>query len=231
MSPRALKPLQPSATPPELIRTAFPTSGAGIQLRRGPHVGRLLQPYCGWFWADGRPGDQQVVRSYVLFSDDHGRTWQRGEPVGQDMDETTIVELSDGRVLLNSRDHARGGRRDLARGVHEQSGAVDLERVRDQQLSVEPRRVRPGGGDCRDGGVEGVAGEIEPDADVLPAAGVADEALGFEAGQQAQRLGVALEAAAVRGEVVERLFAVVAEGRVAHVVGEAGRLDEVGVAA
>lgn len=81
------------------------------------------------------------------------------------------------------------------------------------------------------GGVEGGAGEIEPDADVLPAAGVADEALGFEAGQQAQRLGVALEAAAVRGEVVEGLFAVVAEGRVAHVVGEAGRLDEVGVAA
>ncbi|MGO2559600.1 exo-alpha-sialidase [Brachybacterium sp.] len=31
-----------------------------------------------------------------------------------DMDETTIVELSDGRVLLNSRDHARGGHRRIA---------------------------------------------------------------------------------------------------------------------
>ena len=50
----------------------------------------------------------------MLFSDDHGETWQRGEPVGEDMDETTIVELSDGRVLLNSRDHARGGHRRIA---------------------------------------------------------------------------------------------------------------------
>ena len=102
------------AAPPGSMRTAFPTSGAGIQLRRGPHAGRLLQPYCGWFWADGRPGGPEVVRSFVLFSDDHGATWQRGEPVGQDMDETTIVELSDGRVLLNSRDHARGGHRRVA---------------------------------------------------------------------------------------------------------------------
>src|SRR5699024_7294150 len=29
------------AAPPELVRTAFPTSGAGIQLRRGEHAGRL----------------------------------------------------------------------------------------------------------------------------------------------------------------------------------------------
>ena len=112
------------AAPPELIRTAFPTSGAGIVLRRGPHAGRLLQPYCGWFYADGRDGDApgtgerpaggEVVRSYVLFSDDHGESWQRGAPVGEDMDETTIAELSDGRVLLNSRDHARGGHRRIA---------------------------------------------------------------------------------------------------------------------
>ncbi|ATG55554.1 hypothetical protein CFK41_12810 [Brachybacterium ginsengisoli] len=98
------------AAPPEQIRTAFPTSGAGIVLRRGPHAGRMLQPYCGWFTAP----DGEVVRSFVLFSDDHGETWRRGAPVGEDMDETTVVELSDGRVLLNSRDHARGGHRRIA---------------------------------------------------------------------------------------------------------------------
>lgn len=110
------------AAPAERIRTAFPTSGAGIVLRRGPHAGRLLQPYCGWFRgsaaegpaAGAGPADGEEVRSYVLFSDDHGETWRRGEPVGQDMDETTVVELSDGRVLLNSRDHARGGHRRIA---------------------------------------------------------------------------------------------------------------------
>ena len=102
------------ASPPELLRTAFPTSGTGLQLRHGPHAGRLVQPYAGWFWTDGVPSDDQVVRSYCLVSDDHGATWQRGDPVGEDMDETTVVELSDGRVLLNSRDHARGGHRRIA---------------------------------------------------------------------------------------------------------------------
>ncbi|PMC75582.1 exo-alpha-sialidase [Brachybacterium sp. UMB0905] len=102
------------ANPPELLRTAFPTSGSSIVLRHGPHAGRWLQPYAGWFWKDGQVGDEQVVRSYVLFSDDQGETWQRGEPVGEDMDETTIVELSDGAVLLNSRDHHRRGYRRLA---------------------------------------------------------------------------------------------------------------------
>src|SRR5699024_10796394 len=93
------------AASPELVRTAFPTSGAGIQLRRGEHAGRQLQPYCGSFWADGRPGEQQVGRAYVLCTDVHGRTWQRGDSVGRDRDETTSAELSDGRVLLNSRAH------------------------------------------------------------------------------------------------------------------------------
>src|SRR5699024_577687 len=105
------------AAPAELICTAFPTSGAGIVLRRGPHPGGLLQPYCGWgrdAAAAAGPADGEVVRSYVLFSHDHGETWHRGAPVGEDMDETTIVELSDGRVLLNSRDHARGEHRRIA---------------------------------------------------------------------------------------------------------------------
>ena len=81
------------------------------------------------------------------------------------------------------------------------------------------------------GGVQGGAGEVEADADQLAGPASRHEALGLEPGQQAQRLGVALEAAAVLGELVERLFAVVPEGRVAQVVGEAGGLDEVGVAA
>ncbi|MGP5055757.1 sialidase family protein [Brachybacterium paraconglomeratum] len=102
------------AAPPELIRTAFPTSGTGIRLRQGPRAGRLVQPYAGWFLAGKGSADGEVVRSYVLYSDDHGESWHRGEPVGEDMDETTIVELSDGRILLNSRDHARGGHRRIA---------------------------------------------------------------------------------------------------------------------
>ena len=47
--------------------------------------------------------------------------------------------------------------------------------------------------------------------------------------EQAQGLGVALEAAVPRQQVVERALARMAEGRVAEIVGKADRLDQVGV--
>ena len=75
------------------------------------------------------------------------------------------------------------------------------------------------------GGVQGGAGEVEADG------AFGGEAFGLDAGEEPQRLGVSFEAAAVVGELVQCLFAVVAEGRVAEVVGEAGGLDEVRVAA
>jgi sialidase-1 len=109
---------------PEPTHGAFATSGAGIRLRGGPHRGRLLQPYCAWHPLEGTAGvassgdsgaastrAAETVRSFVLLSDDHGATWRRGEPTGSDMDETTIVELSDSRILLSSRDHSKGGHR------------------------------------------------------------------------------------------------------------------------
>ncbi|MFK3732262.1 exo-alpha-sialidase [Streptomyces sp. NPDC088090] len=70
----------------------FASSGTGIQLS----TGRLVQQYAfrktdGSIWA---------VSAY---SDDHGTTWKRGNPVGPLMDENKTVELSDGRVMLNSR--------------------------------------------------------------------------------------------------------------------------------
>ena len=75
-------------------------------------------------------------------------------------------------------------------------------------------------------GVERRPGQVQPDRAAVGVGG-----LGLEPGQDAQRLGVALEAAAARAELVERHLAVVAERRVPHVVGERGGLGEVGVAA
>ena len=57
------------------------------------------------------------------------------------------------------------------------------------------------------------------------------EGLGLQPGEQAQRLGVALEAAAVLAELGQHPLAVVAEGRVAEVVRERRGLRDVGVAA
>ena len=54
---------------------------------------------------------------------------------------------------------------------------------------------------------------------------------GLKAGQDPEILGVALEAAVLGGDLVERPLAVVPVGRVADVVGQPGQLDQVEVAA
>src|SRR5690606_2064753 len=59
---------------------------------------------------------------------------------------------------------------------------------------------------------------------------VVGEHLGLETGQQAQGLRVALEPADVARDLGQRRLAVVAERRVAEVVREARRVDDVGVA-
>lgn len=88
-------------------RSRFAASGQGIQLKYGPHAGRLIQQ----FTIINGSGAFQAVSVY---SDDHGQTWHAGEPVGVGMDENKTVELSDGRVMLNSRDSARSGYRKVA---------------------------------------------------------------------------------------------------------------------
>ncbi|MGO3813930.1 MAG: exo-alpha-sialidase [Cellulosimicrobium funkei] len=88
-------------------RSRFAASGQGIQLRYGPHAGRLVQQYT----IINGSGQFQAVSVY---SDDHGATWQVGQPVGTGMDENKTVELSDGRVMLNSRDSAGSKYRKVA---------------------------------------------------------------------------------------------------------------------
>ncbi|MGW7268931.1 exo-alpha-sialidase [Streptomyces sp. NPDC054864] len=73
----------------------FASSGEGIQLRRGPHKGRLIQQY-----AVRVDGANYAASAY---SDDHGATWKMGNPVGPGGDENKTVELSDGRIMLNNR--------------------------------------------------------------------------------------------------------------------------------
>lgn len=93
------------------IRSVFASSGQGIQLKYGAHKGRLVQQFAGFVrQADGR----ETTQAFSVYSDDHGATWQRGETVGTDMDENKVVELSDGRLMLNSRNFAREGFRKVA---------------------------------------------------------------------------------------------------------------------
>ncbi|WP_246021032.1 sialidase family protein [Arthrobacter echini] len=106
------KPASNPANPqPGDIRGNFATSGEGIQLKYGQYAGRLIQQYVG---DTVQPNGSRTIQAYSVYSDDHGATWQKGSNVGVQMDENKTVELSDGRVMLNSRDSGGGGYRKVA---------------------------------------------------------------------------------------------------------------------
>ncbi len=83
----------------------------GIQLERGAHAGRLVLP-CDHI------SSGSVWGSHVILSDDHGATWRLGGVVdaqsGYQPNESVAVELADGAVYLNSRNHGGQKRRVFA---------------------------------------------------------------------------------------------------------------------
>ncbi|MFI4859868.1 MAG: exo-alpha-sialidase [Phycisphaerales bacterium JB063] len=79
-----------------------------IQLRHGPHAGRLVVP--ANFSTDGGAGSD-YLGAHALLSDDAGQTWRIGavddSHVGDNRinpNESTVVELADGTLLFNARD-------------------------------------------------------------------------------------------------------------------------------
>ena len=71
--------------------------GAGIAIERGPHRGRLVIP-CDHIAGENR-------HSHAILSDDGGRTWRLGGRIGPGVNECEAVELADGRLLMNMRNH------------------------------------------------------------------------------------------------------------------------------
>ena len=86
--------------------------GNGIQLTRGKHAGRLVMP------CDHRRGGRNSYNtnghSHSLYSDDHGKTWKMGQPTDPGMNECAVVELSDGRLMMNMRSYRGNNRRAVA---------------------------------------------------------------------------------------------------------------------
>ncbi|MDX2151216.1 MAG: sialidase family protein [Bryobacteraceae bacterium] len=79
--------------------------GVGIQLRNG----RMVIP------CDHAAAGTKEFHSHCIFSDDGGRTWTRGEPTGEKVNECQVVELRDGSLLLNMRSYHGKNRRAIAR--------------------------------------------------------------------------------------------------------------------
>lgn len=76
--------------------------GAGIQMRRGKHLGRLVIP------CDHIEAKTRHYYSHVIYSDDNGVTWQLGGRTPEHkVNECEVAELDDGRLLLNMRNYDR----------------------------------------------------------------------------------------------------------------------------
>ncbi len=85
--------------------------GVGIQMTRGQYNGRLVIPCDHREKKDGK----WIKMSHVFVSDNHGKTWKLGGTVGDHTDECQVVELHDGRLMMNMRNYwgNEGGKKEL----------------------------------------------------------------------------------------------------------------------
>lgn len=108
--------------------------GHGIRLRRG----RLIVPV--WLSTGTGGHAHRPSEVSVVYSDDRGKTWERGEmvvrhPHPKNPSETVPLELADGRVLLNIRHETPG----IGRGVSISSdGATGWSETRYDAALPEP---------------------------------------------------------------------------------------------
>jgi len=71
--------------------------GCGIQMANGAHKGRLVVA------CDHIEAETKCSYSHVIYSDDHGKTWQLGGSSIEGVNECEVVELAGGRLMLNMR--------------------------------------------------------------------------------------------------------------------------------
>ncbi len=79
--------------------------GSGIQIENGPHKNRLVIP------CDHIEAETKHYYSHIIYSDDHGKTWQLGGRASQhQVNECEVVELTGGKLMLNMRNYNRASR-------------------------------------------------------------------------------------------------------------------------
>jgi len=107
--------------------------GIGIVLQNGPHKGRIIMPF--------NQGPYNNWRVYAAYSDDDGQTWNMGDVAPGDgkghANEVQMVELSDGRVMLNARTQGKGSTKHRKVAVSDNGGQTWSQLQMDQTL-IEP---------------------------------------------------------------------------------------------
>jgi sialidase-1 len=105
--------------------------GAGIQVRHGPHKGRLVVP------CDHIEAKTSRYYSHIIFSDDRGATWQLGGRTPQpQVNECEVAELPGGRLMLNMRNYDRSQR--SRRVSTSDDGGATWSDVRPDPALIEP---------------------------------------------------------------------------------------------
>lgn len=110
--------------------------GVGIQKQHGPHKGRLIIP-ANHSYSNAGPYARRSTYGYgahVIYSDD-GLTWHHSQPIHPNVNESQLVELSDGRLMMNMRSYFGDNRR---RTAISDDGGVTWSEVRKEEELIEP---------------------------------------------------------------------------------------------
>jgi len=113
--------------------------GNGIQIRKGRYKGRLVIPANHSYTETRdnvfRMSDKYGYGSHVIYSDDHGKSWQISESITPGCNESAVVELSDSRLMMNMRN--RNGQKCRAISFSSDGGVTWSPITFDQTL-IEP---------------------------------------------------------------------------------------------
>ena len=103
----------------------------GIQLKQGAHKGRLLIP------CDHIEALTKKYYSHTIYSDDQGQSWKLGGTTPQDqVNECTVAELPDGRVILNMRNYDRS--QQSRKISHSEDGGLSWGDIQSDRTLIEP---------------------------------------------------------------------------------------------
>ena len=104
--------------------------GVGIQLRKGPHAGRMVIPcdHSSLAYKDHRFG------SHAIYSDDAGKTWRLSSAIRPACNECQVVERTDGTVMMNMRSYNGKGCRASATS---DDGGATWSKIRHETLLPE----------------------------------------------------------------------------------------------